>query len=125
MQTDGIGSRCKPVAKRALAEHLGELREQLQMLFGRVLGYQQDEYLPDRLAVGRIKGNGLTRAHERAQRVGEPPDSAVRDRDPLAEASRTEFLARKQAVEHHRAGNLGLVFEQLTDLLEEPFLARR
>ena len=111
MQTGGIGRGCKPVAKRAFAEHLGEFRQELQMLFGRVFGDQQDEDLPDRLAVGRIKRDGLARANERAQSVGESPDSAVRDRDPLAEAGRTEFLARKQAVEYDRTGNLSLVFE--------------
>ena len=124
MQTRAIGRGRKLVAKWTLAEHLGELRQELQMFFGGVFRHQQDEYLPDRLAVGRIKGNGLARANERAQRAREAPDPAVRDRDPLAEAGRTEFLARKQAFEHDRTGNLRLVFEQLTDLLEEPLLTR-
>lgn len=125
MQARAIGRGRKLVAKRTLAEHLGELRQELQMFFGGVFRNQQDEYLPDRLSVGRIKGNGLARANERAQRAREASDPAVRDRDPLAEAGRTEFLARKQAFEHDRTGNLRLVFEELTDLLEQPLLARR
>src|SRR5271165_2606048 len=113
------------VAKSALAEHFGKLRQKLQVFLGRVFGHQQYEYLPNRFAIWRIKRNRLTRPHERAQRVGESTDPTVWDRDTLAEPCRTEFLACKQAVEYDGSRNLCLVLEQLTDLLEEPFLARR
>src|ERR1700676_5502911 len=125
MQAGGIGCGGELVAKRAFTEHLGELRQKLQVLFGRVFGHEQDEYLADRLAVGRVKRNRLPRPHKRAQRLGETLDPAVRDRDALSEAGGAEFFAREQAVEHKSARNLRLILEELADLLEEPFLARR
>ena len=125
MEAGGIAGGRKLVPKCPFAEHLGELRQELQMLFGGVFRHEEHEYLCDRLAVRRIERNRLTRSYERAQRVREPPDPAVRDCYTLAKPCRAEFFARKQAVEYDRAGNLCLVLEQLTDLLEEPLLARR
>ena len=63
--------------------------------------------------------------HECAERETKSPDPAVGDRDALPKTRRAEFLARKQAVEYDRTGNLCLVLKQLTDLFEETFFARR
>lgn len=125
MKTCRIAGDGKLVAKYTFTEHLGELRQKLQMLLCRMFRHEQHEYLSDWLAVRRIEGNRLARSHERAQRVVEPPDSTVRNCYPLPKSRRTEFLPRKQAVEYDRAANPCLVLEQLTDLLEEPLFARR
>src|SRR5271168_1018794 len=125
MEAGGIAGDRKLVTEYTFAEHLGELRQELEMLFGRVFRHKQHEYLSDWLAVGRIEGNRLARSDERTQWVGETPDPTMRDRYSLAKSCRTEFLARKQAVEYDRTGNLCLILEQLTDLLEEALLARR
>jgi HPr kinase/phosphorylase len=63
VQAGRIGRSGEQVAERTLAEHLGELRQELQMFFGRVLGNEQDEDLPDRLAVGRVERDRLPRPH--------------------------------------------------------------
>src|SRR6202795_3251371 len=95
------------------------------MLLGRVFGHEQHEYLADGLAIGRLTRNRLARPHECAQRMAESLDPPMRHRDALAKAGRTELFTRKQAVEDHRACNLRLIFEKLTDLLEKALFARR
>ena len=65
-----------------------------------------------RLAVGRVERDRLRQAHERAERVLQALDAAVRDRDALAEAGRAEPLAREQAVEDEAAGDAVVVLEQ-------------
>src|SRR5262245_30082145 len=91
------------LAQRPVAEHLRQLREDLQVLLGGLLRYQQDEGERHRLAVGRFEGHWLGEAHEGAERLLQPLDAAVRDGDALAEAGRAELLAREQAVEHDAA----------------------
>jgi hypothetical protein len=125
MKAGRIAGDRKLVAKYTVTEHLGELRQELQMLLGSMFGHEQYEYLSDWLAVGRIEGNRLARSHERPQWVGEPTDSTMRNCYPLPKSRRTEFLPRKQTIEYDRTANLCLVLEQLTDLLEEPLFARR
>src|SRR5438552_12375694 len=124
MQTARIGRYGKPVTKRALAEHLRELGQKQQMLFGRVLGNEQDEDLSDRLAVGRVERDWLARPYECAQRVREALDASVGNCDALPETGRAELFSREQAVENDRARDLRVVFEKLADLLEKPLLAR-
>src|SRR5206468_11423091 len=124
MQAACIGRYAKPIAKRALAEHLCELGQKQQMLFGRVLGNEQDEDLSDRLAVGRVERDRLPRPHECAQRVRKALDASMGNRDALAEAGRAELFSREQAVENDRARDLRVIFEKLADLLEKPLLAR-
>ena len=72
MKTCRIAGDGKLVAKYTFTEHLGELRQKLQMLLCRMFRHEQHEYLSDWLAVRRIEGNRLARSHERAQRVVEP-----------------------------------------------------
>src|SRR5436190_1663708 len=50
-----VGRGGKTLAERALAEHLRELGEQLEVLLGRVLRHEQHEHLVDRATVGRVE----------------------------------------------------------------------
>ena len=104
VQGCAVGRRRHGVAQRAVAEHLGEFGKDLQVLLGRVLGYQQREDQPDGLAVGRFEGHRLRQAHERAHRVlqaldapwgmATPWPSPVEPRRSRATGSRTPPIAR-------------------------------
>src|SRR5437764_4187016 len=95
-----VGGGAHGFAERAVAEHLRELGEDLQVLLRGLLRHEQHEHQSDRRAVGRVEGDGLGEADEGAQRLFEAFDPAMRDRDALPKAGRAEALARKQAVEH-------------------------
>src|SRR5262245_15977358 len=112
------------LAQRAVGEHLRQLGKDLQVLLGRLLGNEQHESEADRLSVGRVERHRLRQAEQRAQRLFQALDAAVRDGDALAEAGRAELLAREQAVEHGAAGERVVVLEQQTRLLEQELLAR-
>src|SRR6185503_14727376 len=125
MELGGVGRGEHRFAQRPVAEHLRQLREDLQVLFGGLLRHQQDEGEAHRLAVGRLERHRLRETHEGAERLLQALDAAVRDRDALAEAGRAELLAREQAVEHGAAADLVVVLEEQTRLLEQALLARR
>src|SRR5262245_3284035 len=110
-------------AEFAVAQHLRKLGEHAQVLLGRLLGHEEQEYQIDRLAVGGVEGHRLGEAHEGADRFFEPLDSAVGNRDALAEARRAETLAREQAVEHEAPRDALVVLEQQPGLLEHALLA--
>src|SRR5262245_15234744 len=124
MEVRGVWRGEHRLAQRAVAEHLRELREDLQVLLGRLFRYQQDEGEAHRLAVGRLERHRLREAHERAERLLQALDAPVRDGDAQAEPGRAELLAREQAVEHHAAADLVVVLEQQARLLEQALLAR-
>jgi len=56
-------------AEGGIAEHLRQLGKYLQMQVGRPLGHEQHENELHVLAVGRVEGNRLPRAHHRAHRL--------------------------------------------------------
>ncbi len=57
-QSGGIGGTPQAVAKARFGKHLGELREELQVLFGRVFRHQEHEHLGHGLAIRRVEGDG-------------------------------------------------------------------
>src|SRR5678816_4115175 len=125
VEVGGIGRAQHRFAQRAVAEHLCQLGEDLQVLLGRLLRHQQHEGEAHRLAVGRFERHRLRQAHQGAERLLQTLDAAVRDGDALAEPGRAELLAREQAVEHGAAADLVMVLEQQARLLEQALLARR
>src|SRR6185503_7008524 len=119
-----VGRGVHRLAQRLVAEHLRQLRKDLQVLLGGLLRHEQHEYQADRIAVRRVERHRLGEAQERAEGVLQALDAAVRDGDALAEAGGAEALAREQAVEHHAARHRVLVLEQQAGLLEQALLAR-
>src|SRR5712691_3701739 len=118
----GVGRQLS--AQFAVAQHLRELREDLKVLFGRLLGNQQHEHEIDGLAVGSVEGHGLSEPHKSPDRLFQALDPAVRNRDPLAQARRAEALPSEQAVEHQAPRHALIVLEEEPRLLEHALLAR-
>src|SRR4051812_13021184 len=90
MQRAWIGVRGEPLPQFLVGEHLRQLREDLKMPLRRVLRNQQHEDERHRLAVGRVEGYGLRQAHERAHRLLQALDAAVRNGHSVSEARRPE-----------------------------------
>ena len=111
--------------KRALGEHLRELREELQVLLGRLLGHQQHEHLGDRLAVRRVERDRRLEADERALRLAQAADAPVRNGDALAQAGRAQLLARLQAVDDDLPRQAAVGLEQRADRVEQARLRSR
>src|SRR4051812_6749749 len=111
------------LAQRRVAEHLGQLREQLEVRLGGVLGHEHGEDEAHRLAVRRLEGDGLGGAHEGADRLLQRADAAVGNRDAVAEAGGAELLAVEERIEDPRARDLPRILEQQADLLEQALLA--
>src|SRR5204863_271067 len=103
VQVGRVGGLDHRLAQRLVAEHLRELGEDLQVLFRRLLRHQQHEGEADGIGVRRVERHRLAETEERAQRVLESLDAAVRDGYALAKAGGAEALAREQAVEHETA----------------------
>src|SRR4051812_48009730 len=120
-----LGGGAHGLAQRAVAEHLRELGEDLQVLLRRLLRHEQHEDKGDWRAVGRVEGNRLREANEGTERLLQPLDATVGNGDALAKAGRAEALAREQAVEHEAPRDAILVLKQQARLLEQPLLARR
>src|SRR5205814_10180883 len=113
------------LAQLGVAEHLRELREDLQVRLGGMLRHQHREDERHGLAIGSLEGYGRGGAHERAHRLLEGLDAAMRYRDAVAEPRGAELLAVEEAVEDARARDLARVLEEQPDLLEQPLLAAR
>src|SRR4051812_23127255 len=124
MQDARIGRRAHRVAQSLVAEHLRELGENLQVLFGRLLRNEQHEDQRHRMAVGRIERYWLGEAEQPAERVLEALDAAVGYRDASSESGGGKALASKQAVEHLAARDPVEVLEEQPRLLEKPLFAR-
>src|SRR2546423_1570081 len=90
-----------------------------------MLGHQHREDGRHGLAIGSLEGYGRGGTHERAHRLLEGLDAAMRYRDAVAEPRGAELLAVEEAVEDARARNLARVLEEQPDLLEQPLLAAR
>src|SRR5436190_1021451 len=112
------------LAQAAVGEHLRKLGEDLQVLLGRLLRYEKHEGEGDGRGVGRVERNRLRQPDESAERLLQPLDASVRNRDALAEAGRTQTLALEQAVEHLAACDAVMVLEHEPRLLEKALLAR-
>src|SRR6185436_6009471 len=125
VEVGGVGRAQHRFAQRAVAEHLRQLGEDLQVLLGRLLRHQQHEGEAHRLAVWRLERHRLRQAQESAERFLQALDAAVREPDPLAEPGGAELFAREQAVEDDAARDLVVVLEQQACLVEQALLARR
>src|SRR6266436_4185087 len=111
-------------AQLAIAQHLRELRQDLQMLFGRLLGHEQHEHETDGLAVRRVERHRLSQADKSADRLFQALDPAMGNSDPLAKARRAETFPGEQAVEHEAPRHALVVLEEQPGLLEHALLAR-
>src|SRR3989475_5746192 len=94
----GVRRPAHRLAQRLVAEHLRELGKDLQVLLGRLFGNQQHEYQADGIAVGGVEGHRLRGPQERAQRLLQSLDAAVRNRYPLAEPVRPKRPAPDKPV---------------------------
>src|SRR5205807_8200058 len=92
-----VGGGAHGLAQRAVAEHLRELGEDLQVLLRGLLRHEEHEYEGDRRAVGRVEWDRLREADEGAERLLQALDPPVGDGDTLPQARGAEALARKQA----------------------------
>src|SRR5678816_2125208 len=72
VEMGGVGGGEHRLAEAAIAEHLRQLGEDLQVLLGRLLRHQQDEGEAYRLAVGRLEGHRLREANQGAERLLQP-----------------------------------------------------
>src|ERR1035437_7935113 len=111
------------LAQLPVGEHLGQLGQNLQVLLGSLLRYQQDEQQVDRLAVGGVKRHRGGKAHESRHRLAQALDAAVWNGHPLAQAGRAQALAREQAVEYQAARDPLVILENQTGLFEHALLA--
>ncbi len=123
MQGPGVGCGGESAPQLAIAEHLRELGEDLEVLLGRLLRDEQDEDELHRTAVGRVEGHRGLEPQERANRVLEALDAPVRDRHTLPQPGRPKLLAGEEAVEDEAARNSLVVLEEEPHLLEHAFLA--
>src|SRR5262245_15122348 len=119
----GSGARQQSLPKRFVAEHLCQFRENLQVQIGGAIGYQQHEYEAHRLAVGRIERYRLLHSDERAYRFLQALDPPVGYGDALSQAGGAQLFAGEQTVEYLAAGDVVIVLEEQSDLLENALLA--
>ena len=112
-------------AEFAVAEHLREFGQQLQVGFIGLLGHQQHEQHAHRPTVGRVELNGGCQAQEGAGGILEALDATVGDGDALPQSGRTQAFAGEQAVEDRAAGDALVVLEQQSCLFEDALLAAR
>src|SRR5258706_7577533 len=120
-----VGRRGERLAQARVAEHLRELREELEVGLRRMLRDEHREHQPHGLAVGRLERDRGRGAYEGAHRLLERLDAPVGNRHAVAQARRAEFLALEQAVEDARPRNRERILEREPDLLEQPLLAAR
>src|SRR5690606_15780011 len=66
-----VGSVARPLAERAVGEHLGDCRQMLEMGFGGALRHEQAEHQVDRLAVMRVIVERMLQAHECADALAD------------------------------------------------------
>jgi hypothetical protein len=125
LRGERIGRLRELGAKVAIAEHLRELGENLQVHVRCALGDQEHEYQAYRTAVGRFECERRAQAQERAYGLTQALHSTVRDRDALAEPRGAEPLTRDQAVEYLAATQALVAREHVADPLEHRFLGRR
>src|SRR5437763_7885356 len=69
VQGGGVGGLAHRLAQPLVAEHLRQLGEDLQVLFRRLLGHQQNEDQADRVAVRRVEGDRLRQAEKGPERL--------------------------------------------------------
>src|SRR5258706_1623190 len=118
-----VGSCGECLAKRAVAEHLCQLREELEVRLVGVLRHEHREHQVHGLAVGRLEGDRRRGAYERAHRLLQRLDAAVRYCNTVSQPRGAQLLAIEERVEYPRAGNLPRVLEEQADLLEQALLA--
>src|SRR6266581_3973830 len=124
MECARVGVRRELFAQLAIAQHLRELRQDPQVLFGRLLGHEQHEHETDGLAVRGVERHRLSQADESTDRLFQALDPAVGNSDSLAKARRAETLPGEQAVEHEAPRHALVVLEEEPRLLEHALLAR-
>src|SRR5437867_856080 len=101
MQARRVGGGGYLVAEPLLTEHLGELGQKLQVLFGCLFGYQQDKNLRHWIAVRRIERDRLFRAYECRERALQAFDTAVRNGNALTKPGGAKFFTCEQSVEYN------------------------
>src|SRR5487761_2081767 len=77
VQGGGVPGLDQLLAQIGIGKHLCQFRQNLQMLFGSLLRYQQHEQQLDRLAVGGVEGYRGGEAHERRHCFAQSFDPAV------------------------------------------------
>ena len=125
MGSQGIRGVQELLAEGAVAEHLGQLGQQLQVVFVGLFRHQQHEQQGDRASVGRVEGNRLGQADEGAKGILQAFDAAVGNGDALSQSGGAELLPGKQAVEDGASADSVVVLEQQARLLESALLAAR
>jgi hypothetical protein len=123
VQLGGVGAGLDLLAQRRVAQQLGDLGQDFQVLLGRGFGHQQEDQQVDRLFVGRVEADRAGQLEQRGHRRLQALDAAVRDGDAVAQAGGAEALAGEQAVGDEGAGEAVQVLEQQAGFLERPLLA--
>ena len=118
-----IGRLGESLAAGSIGKPFGKFRQDLQVLFGCLLGHQQDKKQGDRLAIRRIEWNWRRQADKRAACFFQSLDASVGNGNTPPEPCRPKFLPRKKAVEDGTARDALVVFENKPGMLENAFLA--
>src|SRR6476620_7058085 len=92
------------------------------MQIGRALRYEQVEKQLDRLAVGRLKRNGLIHADHCADRFFQTLDAPVWNGDALSKTGRSELLPRKETIGDLAARDMVVIFERQSCVFENALL---
>ena len=89
------------------------------MLFARLIRYDEPEEDRDRLAIGRVEGNGKLCSYERGGRHGTLIHARVRNRDTVTHTRRAQLLAHCQALQNECLGEAVPRGKQGGDLFEQ------
>jgi hypothetical protein len=113
----------KLLAEGLVRKHLRQFGKYLQVKFGRLFGYQQDEQEIDRTSVRRVESDRRFKPDKTAHRFTQSLDAPMRNGDALTETRGAQFFPGEQAVENLTPGDALIVLEQQASLFEYAFLA--
>ncbi len=74
------------------------------MLVGGFVRHEKDNYIGNRLPIGRIEGDRYLRPDECGDRASQSVRARMRDGDPAAQASGSDLFAFDEARMHLRVG---------------------
>ena len=123
MQIGGRGGALDALAQAGVAQQLGDLGEDFQVLLRGGLGHQQEDQQADRLFVRGIEADRLRQAQHGGHRRLQTLDAAMRNGHAMAQAGGAQPFTREQAVGDQRTRQAMQALEQQAGLFERAFLA--
>src|SRR5574343_734372 len=111
------------LAQRAVAEQLGNFRQDFKVLLRGRLGHQQKDQQIDRLLVRGIKADRLAQQEDGGHRGLEPLDAAMRDGHAMTQSGGAQAFAGKQAIGHQRTRQAVQILKEKAGFFKSPLLA--